>query len=239
VLTGLIFQFALLAALAGIVGLGPAGVLTGVLYGAAVLVVWTRALRRSGAARPGPADRVTSARAVLVGGVAALVADSFVRPVSGGALTALAVVALVLDGVDGRVARRTRTVSALGARFDVEVDSFLALVLSVYVARELGPWVVAIGSVSYLLQAARQVVPWLRGQAPPRYWCKVVAVLQGIVLATASAGVLPVTVAVAALAAVAVLLAESFGREVWELWRSSRTARVYVVAPTVVGPDCA
>ena len=43
-------------------------------------------------------------------------------------------VALALDGVDGQVARRTGTVSALGARFDMEVDAFLVLVLSVHVA---------------------------------------------------------------------------------------------------------
>ena len=43
----------------------------------------------------------------------------------------LSSVALALDGVDGQVARRTRTVSALGARFDMEVDAFLVLVLSV------------------------------------------------------------------------------------------------------------
>ena len=49
-------------------------------------------------------------------------------------LVVLAAVALVLDGVDGQVARRTGTVSALGARFDMEVDAFLMLVLSVYVA---------------------------------------------------------------------------------------------------------
>ena len=43
--------------------------------------------------------------------------------------------ALALDGVDGQVARRTGTASELGARFDMEVDAFLILVLSVAAGR--------------------------------------------------------------------------------------------------------
>ena len=70
-------------------------------------------------------------------------------PVPVGALTTLAVVALALDAVDGRVARRTGTASAVGARFDMEVDAVLVLLLSVYVARSLGLWVLAIGSAHY------------------------------------------------------------------------------------------
>ena len=46
----------------------------------------------------------------------------------------LAAVALALDPADGWLARRTGTASALGARFDGEVDAFLILALSVYVA---------------------------------------------------------------------------------------------------------
>ena len=49
--------------------------------------------------------------------------------------SSLAVVALALDAVDGRVARRTGTVSPFGARLDGEADAFLMLVLSVHVAR--------------------------------------------------------------------------------------------------------
>ena len=56
-------------------------------------------------------------------------------------LVSLASVALALDLVDGQVARRTGTTSALGAQMDGEVDSFLILVLSVYVARSSGAWV--------------------------------------------------------------------------------------------------
>ena len=55
-------------------------------------------------------------------------------------------VALLLDWVDGQVARRTHTESAFGARFDMEVDAFLILVLSVYVASTTGWWVLIIGA---------------------------------------------------------------------------------------------
>ena len=80
------------------------------------------------------------------------------------------------------MARRTGTVSRFGARFDMETDAALLLVLSAYVARDLGLWVLAIGLARYVFLAAKVPLPWLRGQAPPRPWCKVVAALQGVVL---------------------------------------------------------
>ena len=220
--SGLIAQAVLLAALAGAGSLTVLGALAGVAFATGTAVLLAGALRRAGAATVGPADLVTLARAVLVGGVAALVADSFVRPVPVVALTAFAATSLVLDGVDGRVARRTGTVSAVGARFDMEVDSALVLLLSVYLVDPLGPWVLGIGSAHYVLVGARRGLPWLCAPVPARYWCKVVAVVQGTVLVTAAAGVLPGVVTVLALVVVAVLLAESFGREVWWRWRSHR-----------------
>ena len=96
-------------------------------------------------------------------------------------LVTLAVVALALDAVDGWVARRTGTASPLGARFDGEVDAFLILVLSVYVARSAGAWVLAIGAARYAFLAAGWLLPWMREPLPPRYWRKVVAATQGIV----------------------------------------------------------
>ena len=47
------------------------------------------------------------------------------------------------------------------------------------------------------------------------------AAVQGIVLTAVAAGVLPGRVAVLALVVVAALLAESFGREAWGLWRAT------------------
>jgi len=215
---GLIVQVALLAALAVTVGLGIAGWLAGIAVGAVTCAALTRGLHRSGAGELGPADRVTLTRATLVGGVAALTVDSFERHAPVVVLVVLAIVALVLDAVDGMVARRTGTASALGARFDMEVDAFLVLVLSVYVARPVGAWVLAIGAMRYAYVVATWTLPWMRGTLPPRYWRKIVAATQGVVLVFATGHVLPRPLMAAALVASLALLIESFGRDVGWLW---------------------
>ena len=144
--------------------------------------------RRAAAGQPGDADpgHARRRRRGADRGLARRV-DSAVP-----ALVALAVVALVLDAVDGWVARRTGTTSPLGARFDMEVDAFLILVLSVYVAPSTG----AVGARDRrdALRVRRRPAGCCRGCAappPPRYWCKVVAAIQGIVLTVAAADVLP------------------------------------------------
>jgi phosphatidylglycerophosphate synthase len=208
---------ALLGALDTGTGLDVRGWSVGVGTGAAIAVLLGRALHRRRSAALGPADRITLSRAELACAVAALAVSD--GPVA--LLVGLAAVALVLDGVDGRVARRTGTASSLGARFDLEIDAFLILVLSAYVAPHAGWWVLLIGAARYLLVGAGRVLPWLHGELPPRPWCKVVAVVQGVVLVVAASGVLPMVVARPALAVALVLLAESFGREVRDLWRLS------------------
>jgi phosphatidylglycerophosphate synthase len=209
--------------------LGAGAWLVGLGAGLAVALLLTGALARHRDVVLGPAGRITLLRAELVCAVAALAVER--GPVV--LLVAMTVVALGLDGVDGPVARRTGTVSALGARFDMEVDAFLILVLSAYVAPVAGWWVLLIGAARYLLLAAGHALPWLHGELPPRPWCKVVAVVQGVVLVGVASGVLPLAGARAALLVALVLLAESFGREVRDLWRLSRGSRV-VPAPAPV-----
>jgi hypothetical protein len=106
----------------------------------------------------------------------------------------------------------------LGAWFDQEVDAFLLLVLSLFVARSLGSWVIAIGAMRYAFLVAGWVAPWLRRPLPFRYWRKVVTATQGIVLVVASANVVPASVAAIAVAGALLMLAESFGRDVAWLW---------------------
>ena len=191
-LTGFVCLLALLGVLATTTGLDASGWLAGVACGAGLAALLARALTRHSQAGLGPADSVTLARAVLACGVAALTVDSFGGQAPVAVLVALSTVALVLDAVDGRVARRTYTISAFGARFDMEVDAFLIMVLSVYVARESGWWVLAMGLARYVFVAAGWVLPWLRGPLPPRQWARVVAAIVGVVLTVAAADILPV-----------------------------------------------
>ena len=216
---GLTLQIILLAALASTAGLGVVGWMMGVAYGLIASILLTVSAYRAGVTAYGPADWVTQTRATLVGCVTALTADSPHGGTPVRLLVGIATVALVFDAIDGQVARRTGTVSGFGARFDMEVDAFLILVLCVYVQRSAGAWVLAIGAMRYAYVAMGRVLPWLRGTLPYRYWRKVVAAVQGIVLVIASAGVLPTVLTVAALAGALALLVESFGRDVVWLWR--------------------
>jgi len=221
--SGLVGQVLLLTALTATVGLGPAGWVAGLASAALVDVTLAHGLVRDPAERLGPAGWVTLARATLALGVAALTADSFVRGVPVALLVGLAAVALVLDYVDGEVARRTGTVSELGGRLDGEVDAFLILALSLYVAPIAGAWVLAIGAARYVFLAAGWALPWMRARLPRRDWRKTVAATQGIVLAVAGADVLPLPLVEAALAIALAMLAESFGRDVLWLWRRRRS----------------
>ncbi|MEU2432596.1 CDP-alcohol phosphatidyltransferase family protein [Streptomyces sp. NPDC007861] len=216
---GALAQTLLLVLLAAAGGLGHAGLLAGLAFTAATWAVLARALRRSRTGPFGPANGVTLARTTLIGGVTALVADSFAGRTPVAVLVALAAVALVLDAVDGQVARRTRTESSLGARFDMEADAVLILVLSVQVALSLGAWVLAIGAMRYAFVAAARVLTWLHGPLPPSTARKTVAALQGIVLLTATAGILPRALAHAAVLAALACLVWSFGRDIGWLWR--------------------
>ncbi|MET7685355.1 CDP-alcohol phosphatidyltransferase family protein [Streptomyces sp. NPDC005423] len=215
-------QILLLALLGTAIGMGPAGWVTGVVFAVAMWAVLSRALRRTRPRSFGPANRVTLGRAILVGGVTALVADSFESSPPVTLLVGLTAVALILDGVDGKVARRTGTSTALGARFDMEVDAFLILVLSVYVSMALGPWVLLIGAMRYAFVAAARVLPWLNAPLPPSTARKTVAALQGVCLLLAGADLLPraanTGVALLALA----LLVWSFGRDILWLRGTSR-----------------
>lgn len=219
---GLFLQFAVLGALAATMGLGAVGWVAGGVYGVGLWALLCRALRRSGARVFGPANAVTLTRATFVGGVAAIVADTAGRAVPVAALAVLASVALVLDAADGFVARRTGTSTALGARFDMEVDAFLVLVLSVFVAQFLGPWVLVIGALRYVFVTASWGMVWLRAALPVRYSRKTVAAVQGIALVVAGSGLLPGRVSAVVVTVSMAALFWSFGRDVAWLWNSAQ-----------------
>jgi phosphatidylglycerophosphate synthase len=234
---GLLAAAALLGVVSVTAGLAVAGWVAGLAAGLAAAGLLVGARARSDQPFVHPADWVTLTRAVLAAGVAGLVADSLSRPVPVTALVTLCSVALVLDAVDGQVARRTGTATALGGRLDGEVDAFLILLLSITVCRDYGGWVLAIGAARYGLLLAGWLIPWLAAPLPPRYWRKVVAAVQGIVLTVAASGLAGRLASVIAVAAALLLLAESFGRDVIWLYRAGagrETRRALRVAITVL-----
>jgi len=198
---------------------GPAAWGVGLACAVVLAVAAGRRAAADGVAALGPADLVTLTRATLACGIAALVAEDLGGADVVGVLVPLTVVALVLDLVDGRVARRTGTASAYGGRLDGEADAFLILVLSILVASELGAWVLGLGVIRYAYAVAARLLPWMQRPLPPRYWRKVVAATQGVVLLVAVLEVVTPGLARTALVVALVLLAESFGRDVLWSWR--------------------
>ena len=217
---GAVTQLVLLGLLASSGILGPSGWLAGTVYAVGIWALLTIGLRQSPTPYLGPADVVTLVRATLVGGVTALVADSAARDVPLGVLIGLATIALILDGVDGHVARRTGTASPLGARFDMEVDAFLIMVLSVFLAGSLGWWVLAIGAMRYVFVAFGRMLPWLRAPLPPSMMRKVVAATQGITLVVAASDLLPGPVSFAVVLLALGSLCWSFGRDTLWLYQN-------------------
>ena len=81
----------------------------------------------------------------------------------------LALPAVALDGVDGWLARRSGLSSDFGARYDMETDALLILVLAVLAWRQekAGAWIVLAGAMRYLFVAAGYIWTWMTAPLPP------------------------------------------------------------------------
>ncbi len=129
------------------------------------LLAWL-AVKHDAAPMFGAANAVTLARGVLALDLLALL-GSPPSAVLAWLIVVLALVALVLDGVDGRVARRRGETSAFGARFDMETDALLILVLAAlaWSQGKAGAWILLAGALRYLFVAASLVAAVARGSA--------------------------------------------------------------------------
>ena len=165
----------------------------------------------------GAANRVTVGRAALVLSLAALVLHAQALSSAGlWWIIGMAIAALCLDGVDGLVARRTGTGTAFGARFDMELDSILMLVLAALAWRtgRLDAWILLLGAPRYVFVAAGRLLPWLRAPLPQRLRRKSGCVAQGVALVVCLAPVVPPGLAAAGAALTLVLLVGSFAVDV-------------------------
>lgn len=193
-------------------GFLPTGVAWLVMVVTVVLLAY--GLDRARECQLGWANRVTLLRATAVAVLTALAVTGLRDPLPA---AGLAVLAVALDGVDGAVARRHR-VTDVGARFDMELDAFTMLVLSVAVAPLVGWWVLGCGLLRYLWWVAGYALPWLRAALPGSLARRVVAVVAALLLAATVSGLLGAASPVAAGLALAALL-WSFCRDALGLWR--------------------
>lgn len=108
-------------------------------------------------------------------------------------LTAAATIALVLDGADGWIARRSNMTSEFGARFDMETDGvfLLAMALLLTTGDIVGPWVLASGLIYYVFRVAANLWPALNAPLYPSARRKTICVAQGALLIAALAPILP------------------------------------------------
>lgn len=226
---GAVGRFAAFAVAGGglVVGLGvlffrPAGALA-IAAGLAFFVIgalvagW-RLHRDDPHPRLGAANVVTLLRLALVSTLVIPLASATPAPV---AIIVIATIALILDGVDGRLARRQGLSSRFGGAFDMEVDSVFALVLALlaFIVGGVGWWVILLGLPRYLFGIAQLALPWLTAPLPPRYSGKVICVVQLVVLIVLQSPWVPGVVAAALTAGVLGALAWSFGRDIVALWR--------------------
>lgn len=174
----------------------------------------------------GWANRVTLLRAVIVCALAGALIEPALFLERAWAVIALTLIALLLDGLDGWLARRFEESSAFGARFDMETDAALILVLCVALwLSGLAPaWVLAIGLMRPVFVLAGLLLPWLSRPLPERFRRKLVCVVQVGALPTALLPFLPEALRVTLLAGALLALAVSFALDSTWLYRHRRAS---------------
>jgi len=189
-----------------------------------VYVVMAALLLHHGPAmhRPlGAANRVTLFRALLVALLAGTLASPAALAAQATPFAMLALAALLLDGVDGWVARRFDSASDFGARFDMELDAFLIAVLCLapVLLGKVGHWVLAIGAMRYAFVAAMPVWRWLDQPLPDSLRRKTVCVVQVACLLLSLLPAVDARTAAALLGFALLALAASFFIDIRWLYR--------------------
>ena len=170
--------------------------------------------------RFGPANQVTMIRAMLVALIAGLIGEPTTPRVAGAASSA-AVIMTVLDGVDGFLARRSRMVSAFGARFDMETDAVFVMAMSILVWQhtKTGPWILLGGMMRYAFILAGSWLPWMARPLRPTRRARVISACHMAGLSVALAPVVPSPLNTIVVASTLAALTWSFAADVRRLWR--------------------
>ncbi|ANB03719.1 hypothetical protein ECTOBSL9_1280 [Ectothiorhodospira sp. BSL-9] len=191
-------------------------------YGALALLLLMRWSAPTGGF--GWPNRVTLLRALPVCVLGGGLAQPELYREQGTLLAALAGAALLLDGLDGWLARRLDAATAFGARFDMELDAALILVLCLGLALsgKVGAWILAIGLMRYAFVAAGYWAPRLRQALPDSQRRKAVCVWQVLALLACLPGFVSGSLATGLAASALLALTVSFGLDVRWLLRRAR-----------------
>jgi phosphatidylglycerophosphate synthase len=187
-------------------------------------------------ARFGAANRVTLVRlaliALLAGGIGTrtLHADALAWGV-----VVVATGTAWLDALDGPLARSRGLASAFGARFDMECDALLVLVLSLLVVgfAKAGSWILAAGLMRYAFVLASMAWSWIDRPLPPSLRRKTVCVVlvTSLIVCLAPIVAPPWSRVIAALGLAA--LAASFAADL--AWLAARRPRRSAALPAQPG----
>jgi phosphatidylglycerophosphate synthase len=140
----------------------------------------------------------------------------------------IAMIAAVLDGLDGWLARRSGMASGFGARFDMEIDALLIIILAILAWRhgKAGSWVLAFGLLRYVFLGIGLAVPWMRRELMPSFRRQIVCVIQVCTLIAIMMPVVPFPQSAWLAAASLAALGYSFALDTLWLWRHSPGAPV-------------
>jgi phosphatidylglycerophosphate synthase len=153
----------LLVALLGALGLGAPWPIGVVALGSFTALIAQARGQWTSAGRFGAANAVTSARLALV-----IVLSVSLHHAAGALLATVVLATLLLDGVDGWLARRAATCSAFGAHFDMEVDALLVLSTSaeLLLSGRFGSWILLAGVLRYAYVSCVALWPPRGGDMP-------------------------------------------------------------------------
>ncbi|WP_299841726.1 CDP-alcohol phosphatidyltransferase family protein [uncultured Paracoccus sp.] len=196
------------------------------LWGLAALgfaLIWLIVARQM--RRGYPHGRIGACNAVTLIRVAlalALVPPLLAGQPAGWIVAGIAGVALVLDGLDGSLARRQGLVSDFGARFDMEADSILALILSLHVVAgsAVGAEGLILGLARYAFVGAMLLWPWLSAPLPQKFRRKTICVVQMVALILLLLPILTPDAAILVARLAAALVVWSFAVDI--LWLRGR-----------------
>jgi phosphatidylglycerophosphate synthase len=177
----------------------------------------------------GWANSITLIRVALTAMLAGLTAQFLLdEPLPGGEWKAAAIAgaAFATDGVDGWIARRRNTITAFGARFDMEADAALIMVTALlcWTLDKAGAWILLSGLLRYAFVLAGLFLPALRAPLFPSFRRKAVCVAQVLALVLMLV-VDPLVALLLGAASLAALLA-SFAVDVAFLLRTAQTSRI-------------